>query len=63
MAEWLSDPKLWIMVLGVVAQSGVVWWRVGEHGNKLLAHDEDLESLREWRAEAREQIRQLQNGS
>lgn len=59
--DWWSDPKLWIMAGGIVVQAGIVWWRVGEQGARIAALETQMDSVREWRAQAREQIRNLRD--
>jgi hypothetical protein len=67
MPAWWEDPKLWITAGGLVAQAAILWWRVGEHSRDLgdvkdeqRGMAQDIDSLREWRAEARTDIDRLQ---
>lgn len=58
--SWLDDPRLWIPVGGIAAHAILTWYRVGqvERAHELLA--KDVDSLREWRAQAREKLGHLE---
>lgn len=69
--SWLDDPRTWIPVAAIAAQAVISWWRVGEQDKDITAnrahHDRELsllrvevDSLREWRAQAREKLRRLE---
>jgi hypothetical protein len=50
--------------MGLVAHAAITWWKVGEQGRKidrleavaLARMESDIDSLREWRAQAREKL-------
>lgn len=58
--NWAEDPKLWILVAGMIGQAYLVHYRVGEQGRALVALRNDMDSLKEWRAGAREKFRRLE---
>lgn len=60
MASWLDDLRLWIPVIGLGAQAAITWWKVGANEARSAKNSEEIASLKEWRAQAREQIHQLQ---
>lgn len=60
MDGWLNDVKLLLPLLGLVAHAGITWWKVDSHERRHERAETEIDSLREWRAQAREQIAQLQ---
>ena len=69
--SWLENPSLWVPLAGIAAQAIITWWRVGEldKNHRMLEskHDREfgllwseIDSLREWRAQAREKLGHLE---
>jgi hypothetical protein len=48
------------MVAGMVGQAFLTWWRVGDQGKDIAQLRADVDGLREWRALAREKLRNLE---
>lgn len=58
MNSWSEEVKQWVPLVGLVAQAAITWWKVGMNERDITKLQEEVDSLREWRAQAREQIRQ-----
>lgn len=59
--SWLDDPRLWIPLGGIAAHAVITWWKVGVLERESAAQRVQIDSFREWRAQVREQIRQLRS--